>query len=521
MGTYFDWIIRSGRIIDGTGNPWYRADIGIKSGCISVIGSLDGQEAGGTVDARGRIVCPGFIDAHSHSESIILRDPVNLPKLSQGITTEIVGQDGISFMPLSSRSAALVDEMWQGINGRNPLNSQVDSFHELIQQIDQRTSANTAYLIPHSTIRMEVMGISKREASSQEIAGMERWINQLMADGCIGISTGLTYWPECYTPTQELVELCRAAAGYGGIYVTHLRSYGDSIFKAIEEAIAIGDQAGIPVHISHLNYDDERIVQLIDQGRQKGVDITFDLYPYLAGTTLLLQYLPDFIYGNSLDETIERLDSQAMRQSLEDYRRATGAAWDNLLLCNAELVGQPRVAGLTLAEAAAQSSRDTINFICDLLVESRLSATAIQFAANRSEAGLIRLMQHPAQMFCSDAVLVGAAPRPRTHGSFPRVFGCYVRENQALTLEEAVRKMTSFPAARHGLTGRGLLRPGMAADIVIFDPDTILDQADFKVGNRLSKGIEYVWVNGELVLDPSGPTGRTPGRFLPYRKVVV
>lgn len=512
MEINYDWIIKNGRIIDGTGTPWFKADLGIRAGKIATVGSLVGCSSIREVDAKDKIVCPGFIDAHSHSDSVILSDPINLPKLSQGITTEIIGQDGISFLPLSSRTSTLIDNLWHGINGHSPVDGQMKSLVDLFIRIDRNVVCNYAYLIPHSSIRMEVMGITQREASSVELSAMISTVRQLMEEGAIGLSTGLTYWPECFTPTNELIQLCRTVAQYGGIYVTHIRDYGEGIINAIEEAILIGNQAEIPVHISHLCSDDERIIHLIDNARLEGLNVTFDLYPYLAGNTLLVQFLPQFIYGDNIDETLINLKTIEVRKKIRDFVKKSNTDWNLITISNS--FSKREIEGFTVSNASRRLNKDPVDLVCDLLIETKLAATVIEFENHCSEEGLTRLMNHPSQMFCSDGILIGAHLHPRTYGTFPRILGRYVRQNQVLKLEEAIRKMTSFPAQCHGIPDRGLLKEGMAADIVIFDPNQIIDRADFQVGNRFSLGINYVWVNGELVYELSQPTGNTPGRIL-------
>jgi N-acyl-D-amino-acid deacylase len=481
---------------------------------IADVGNLAMARGKQELDARGRVVCPGFVDAHAHDDLWLLHDPICEPKLRQGVTTEVLGQDGLSHAPASSQTQTVVDALWRGINGDRPASATWNSVAEYLSELDGHTAVNTAYLVPHLTVRIEVMGLAQRKATQAEVDAMCGIVSSAMAHGAIGLSSGLTYWPASYATSDELVALCDVVAAWGGVYATHLRDYHDRIVEAIEEAISIGQQANVPVHISHLNHRAEVVLPPIERARHSGVDVTFDLYPYLVGNTLLAQFIPSWVHGDSVEETLQRLEDPAIREEMRSEICTDTAAWENYRLSNVPGDGGGRLVGLSIPEAARLTGRGLTDTICDLVISSRMAVSVLAFHTHRDEDDVRTLMRHPAGMFCTDAILASGRPHPRGYGTYPRILGRYVRQKRILTLEEAVRKMTSLPAQRFGFADRGILGKGMVADIVVLDAEAVIDQATYEQPRQWSRGIEGVWVNGVLVLGPDGPTGATPGRAL-------
>lgn len=510
-----DLLIRNGRLIDGTGNPWYRADVGIHGERIAAIGHLADAGAARVIDAGERIVCPGFVDPHSHSDVLLLAHPRHEPKIRQGVTTEVLGQDGISYAPVSDEGLAYWREYWQAVNGLPALDWDWRGVGEFLAHFEGQVSANVAYLAPHATVRYEVLGLADRPPTGPELARMQELVAQAMAEGAVGLSTGLTYLPAFYSKTEELIALCDVVARYGGVYVTHLRDYGPGISEAIEEALTIGRRAGVPVHISHFNGRAAECLPLIDRARTEGLDVTFENYPYLAGCTLLSHFLPDWAQAGGIPDTVDRLRDPAVRARIQQEMAGShDGQWHHYRICAVGTEANERYEGLSLPEAAQAAGKDVIDFICDLIVEERLAVTVVQHHANRTEADLRAMMQHPAHMVCTDAILLGSHPHPRGYGTYPRYLGTYVREEGVLTLEQCIRKMTSLPARRMGLMDRGLLAEGLAADLVIFDPEIVRDMATFEDPRQFPLGIDTVIVNGQVVLDEGEHTGATPGRVL-------
>ncbi len=511
----FDLLIRNGRIVDGTGNPWYRADVGIRGERIAAIGHLAGAEAGHVIDAQGQVVCPGFVDPHSHSDLYLLAHPHHEPKIRQGVTTEVLGQDGISYAPVSDEGMAYWRDYWRAVDGRPELDWGWRGVGEFLACFDQRVSPNVAYLVPHGTVRYEVLGLADRPPTKGELAHMEELVAQGMEEGAVGLSTGLTYLPAFYSTTEELVACCRAVARYGGVYVTHLRDYGEHIAEAIEEALTIGRETGVPVHISHFNGRAEECLPLMDRARAEGLDVTFENYPYLAGCTLLSHFLPRWAQAGGIPDTVARLRDPAVRERIQRKMAGTHEGqWQNYLICAVGTEANQCYEGLLLPEAAEVAGKGVVDFICDLIVEERLAVTVVQYHVHRTEEDLRAMTRHPAHMVCTDAIFLGSHPHPRGYGTYPRYLGHYVREEGVLTLEECIRKMTSLPAHRFGLWDRGLLSEGCFADLVIFDPDAVQDTATFESPCQYPLGIDTVIVNGQVVLDNGQHTGATPGRGL-------
>jgi N-acyl-D-aspartate/D-glutamate deacylase len=514
----FDLLVERGRIVDGCGNPWHWGDVGVAGDRIATIGHLCDAEARTKIDAQEAIVCPGFIDVHAHSDLSLLIAPRHEPKVRQGVTTEVMGNCGLGYAPASPETLA---QLLASRGGEPPPAERWSSVAEFLSLFDQRVAINVAYLIPHGTLRAEAMGWEDRKPSPRELERMKELASQGMADGAVGLSTGLDYPPGAYADTEELVEICRTVASLGGIYASHVRGMNRPRQEAIGEALRIGAEAGIPVQISHLKAmgpenegkAEEKILSLIDRARQAGTDVTFDCYPYLAGSGPLTVVLPKWMQEGGPEALKARLRSAEIRNRIRETKQELyGYDWEHVSLAALPSEKNKELEGKNLKEAAALRGVDPVDFVCDLLLEEDLAGMIINFAG--TEEDMQTIMRHPAQMVASDSGQGGQNLHPRTFGTFPRILGRYVRELGVLRLEEAIRKMTSFPAQRFGLKDRGLLKEGFAADMVIFDEAKIRDTATFWDASRYPEGIHYVIVNGQIVVRNGEHTGALPGQVL-------
>ena len=495
----FDVLIVGGRVIDGTGAPWTMADVGIVGDRIAQIGRLAGLAAARRIDAAGLVVAPGFVDPHAHARDRLFDLPTADGYLFQGITTVVDGNDGSSPLPLA------------------PF---------LARAEDGRFAINLASFVGHGTIRERVMGTANRRATPAELAGMRTLVTQAMRDGALGLSTGLAYVPGTYAETSELIELSRVVASLGGIYASHMRDEGGGVIASVRETIRIGEAAGVPVHISHHKVGGRRqfgqsveTLALMGAARGRGVDVTFDQYPYTASQTGLSLIFPRWALAD--DGLAERLADPKARAEVKagmldfiDERFGDDPSRIQLVRCGFD----PALAGRTIADLLKADGRPlTQSATADMVIELQVKGGCSAIFHAYDERDVERLMTSAFGMIGSDGSLTAlgdGAPHPRAFGTYPRVLGRYVRERGLITLEEAVRKMTSFPASRLGLADRGLLAPGLAADITIFDPDTVVDRATFTDPHHYAEGIRHVLVNGTVVVDDGRHTGARPGRVL-------
>jgi N-acyl-D-amino-acid deacylase len=518
----FDLIIKNGRIVDGSGNPWYNADLGVSNGRIESVSKI-GAKGEMTIDAEGLVVAPGFIDAHSHSDLMLLAEPDAKPKVTQGITTEIIGQDGLGEAPI--RDDVLED--WRrylsGLNGDPDIEWSWRSFGEYLDVIESaRPATNVVALVGHGNLRLLAMGMENRAPIPSELDEMRRLLSDSMKEGAFGMSTGLIYPPCTYADAVELAELCKVASEYSGVFVVHIRNEGDRLLESIEEVVAIGREADIPVHISHLKASGEQNWGKVEEAlgrlgvaRSEGVEVTVDQYPYVAGSTFLSSLLPVWVYEGGTGRMLERLIDEATRVkiSAEMTRRGRGQdwGWSNVLVTSVKTERNRPFEGENLEEIAKNRGQSTLETLFDIILEEENAATMVSFSMSENDVRTV--MRSPLQMVCTDGIILRGKPHPRAYGSFPRVIGKYVREG-TISLEEAIRKMTSLPAQTFGIRDRGLLKPGMQADITIFDPDTVIDTATYEDPIQFPKGIEYVIVNGEVTVDRREPTGTRAGNVL-------
>ena len=516
----FDVLIKGGWVLDGAGSPAFRAGVAVEGDRLRLLrGSTEGLEAAETVDAAGMVVAPGFIDVHTHSGLVILAEPRNEPKTRQGVTTEVIGVDGLGYAPLSKRNMQMMLTRNSGLDGYPELDYDWTTIPQYLGRFRHTVANNIAYLIPNSCLRAETVGWDNRPATPGELARMQQMIREGMSQGAIGMSTGLAYPPGSFADTEELIELCRTVAECGGVYVTHVRyDLGDGVFDGFREAVTIGKRSGCPVHLSHyfagyaLRGQTARMLAFVDEARATGVDLTFDSYPWEAGSTMLDIACPQESYSGGPDKLLERLADPDWRQATRGKSTSVLGRVDEMVVSAVAGVHNRWCEGMTIGAIADKLGKDPWDAICDLLVEERLAVAFYNFGGDMRDVSVI--ITHPAHMFCSDALRIGGMPNPRTYGTYPKVLGQLVRDEKVMTLEQAVRKMTSFPAQRFGLADRGLLRDGMKADIVVFDPQTVSCVATYSEPRRFPLGIEHVLVNGRFVVKHGAHTGALPGEPL-------
>ena len=515
----FDLLIRDGRIIDGTGQTWFRGSVGVTGNTITVLrGDTSAVDAARVIDAEDSVVCPGFIDMHSHSDLMLLSDPAHEAKLRQGVTTDALGMDGLSYAPTSPARLEELLTYLAAVNGIPPADVRWGSVKEFLDLLDGNAACNVVYFVPHAAIRVEAMGWADRLPNAAELARMQELARQGMQDGAFGFATGLTYPPGAYSDTDELVAVSEAIRDFGGFYMTHARySLGDRLLDPFREAINIGERSGVPVHISHYHNPvdglGERMVALVDEGRNAGIDVTFDQYPYAAASTVLHSLLPYWVHAGGPSALFQRIQDRSIRDEIGDsVEPQWGLTLDHYIFSHIGSEENKEWEGRSLVDLAQHQGKKMVDAICDLLIEESLD---VAFVARTGNPDNIRtIAKHPAQMVGSDGLLTGGQPNPRTYGTFPYVLGQFVREEGLFPLEEAVRKMTAIPAQRLGLPDRGIIRDGMKADLVIFDPERVEAKATFEQPKQYPVGIDYVIVNGQPVIDRGIHTGALPGRAL-------
>ena len=514
-----DLLIRGGRIIDGTGQTWFRGSVGVTGDTISVLrGDTSAVPAGRVIEAGDSIICPGFIDMHSHSDLMLLSDPRHEAKLRQGVTTDALGMDGLSYAPTSPKRLEELLHYLAAVNGSPPAGVRWSRVSEFLDLLDRRIACNVVYFVPHAAIRVEAMGWADRLPTDQELAHMRELARQGMRDGAFGFTTGLTYPPGAYSDTEELASICEAIRDQGGFYMTHARyTLGDRLLDPFREAINVGQRSGVPVHISHYHNPvdgmGERMVALVDEGRSAGIDVTYDQYPYAAASTLLHSLLPYWMHAGGPVMLYRRLHDRSIRDEVGDtVEPQWGLTLDHYIFSHIGSQQNKEWEGRSLVDLAEHQRKRMVDAICDLLIEESLDVAFVARTGN--EANIRTIAQHPAQMVGSDGLLTGGQPNPRTYGTFPYVLGQFVREEGLLRLEDAVRKMTAIPAQRLGLEDRGIVRDGMKADLVVFDPERVEARATFDDPKQYPEGIDYVLVNGQVVIDRGKHTGALPGRAL-------
>lgn len=515
-------------VLDGTGEPGRYGDVLVAGDrIIEITAPGSGLLARRTVTAEGRAVAPGFIDLHAHSDLAILADRDHLAKVSQGVTCEVLGQDGLSYAPVDEASLAVLRQQLAGWNGEPDLPYGWARIADYLDALDCGIPCHAAYLLPQGTVRLLVMGPEDRPATPAEIAQMAATVRQGLADGAVGMSSGLTYPPSMYADDDELVALCRVVAEFGGFYAPHHRSYGHGALAAYAEMIEVARRAGCGLHLTHatLNFAENRglaaeLLAMIDEGLDEGLDITVDTYPYLPGSTSLVALLPRWATAGGPPMIMQRLADPEERARIAEALEVTGSEgchgcpvdWSTIEISG---VGEPALAdaiGETVAALAVARGQTASDVFAEVLLEDRLATTILQHVGN--EENVRAIMQHRVHCAGSDAILVAEKPHPRAWGTFPRYLGHYVRELGLLGLAECVHHLTGRPAARLKLVDRGLIRAGHHADLVIFDPEEVRDTATFDNPRQQAHGIDWVLVNGTPVIANGIRTDALPGRAL-------
>lgn len=513
----YDIIIRNGTVVDGTGIPGYSADVGISGEKITAISDLQEAEAKIVIDASGLMVSPGFIDIHTHTDTGLFLEPRGESKIHQGVTTEIGGNCGGSAAPL--RGVALREA--QEFMEKHELVGKRETMGDFLGILeDSEIGVNYATFVGNGTIRTAVMGETDRPPTAAELDEMKREVAKAMEEGACGLSTGLIYVPSMFADTDEIVALAEVAASYGGCYATHIRGEGSTLLTAIAEAVEIGKRADISVEIAHVKASGRNVwgkaaeaLAIVDKARAEGLDVTGDRYPYLAGSTGLKNVMPVWAREGSKEEQLQRLKDKETREKIKAYINShpfNETRWDEILIC---------IDGATAREWAERREVEPAEMVCQLLVENGMDVAMCTFTMCQEDTDII--LKHPQIMIASDASAKApygeqskGKPHPRAYGTFPRALQEYSRERQLFDVSEAVRKMTSMPAQKLGLTGRGVLKTGNYADICVFDYENVRDNATYAEPHQYPSGIEYVLVNGQVAVNKGEHTSVLAGKVL-------
>jgi N-acyl-D-amino-acid deacylase len=533
-----DVIIFGGRLVDGSGNPWYKADVGIEGGKIVEVGNLAQERAEHKIDAKGLIVSPGFIDMHSHTDITLPFNPYVESTIMQGITTVVVGNCGISLAPVNLESKDMLKGyLSQFLPPSLSVEIEWEKFREYLEWEKGRgSSCNVAHLVGHGTVRIAAMGMEAREPSEGEMESMKMFVEEAMDAGAFGLSSGLIYPPGIYCDTWELVELAKVVSKHGGIYASHIRGEGKTLIEAVREAIRVGEEAGVPVQISHHKAAGKpywggtlKTLSMMEEAREKGVDVACDVYPYTAGMTSLITLLPPWAHEGGLEKLLDRLRDVGEREKIKkDMVTGVGEwesfvkeyGWENIYVSSVKTEKNRCFEGKNFREIRELSGApDEYTALFDLILEEEGCVTMVVF--QMSEDDVRRVISSHLSMISTDSWSVSpkgelgrGKPHPRFYGTYPRVFKKYVVEEKLFPLEEAVRKMTSFPAQRLGLRDRGMVREGFWADIVVFDLKKMVDRATYDNPHQYPEGIVYVLVNGEVVVERGVHNNILPGKVL-------
>ncbi|MFG3186048.1 N-acyl-D-amino-acid deacylase family protein [Streptomyces nigra] len=525
-------VIRDADVVDGSGGPSYRADVVVDRGrIVSIVqeaaaAGCQRPKARRELDAEGLVLSPGFVDMHAHSDLALLRDPDHSAKAAQGVTLEVLGQDGLSYAPVDDRT---LGEVRRAIAGWNGPGDDIDfdwrSVGEYLDRLDRGIAVNAAYLVPQGTVRALVVGWEDREATPAELDRMRALVAEGLEQGAVGLSSGLTYTPGMYAGDAELTELCRVVARYGGYYCPHHRSYGAGALQAYEEMVALTREAGCALHLAHatMNFGVNRgrapeLLSLLDKALAEGADISLDTYPYTPGCTTLVALLPSWASEGGPEAILARLADDATAERIRHHLEVVGAdgchgvpvEWETIEISG---VGEPALAdhvGRTVRESADARGEAPWTTARRLLLKDRLGTTILQHVGH--EENVRAIMRHPVHTGGSDGILQGSKPHPRAYGTFPHYLGHYVRELGVLSLEECVAHLTSRPARRLRLPDRGLVREGYRADLVLFDPETVAAGSTFAEPRTPPTGIPHVLVDGRFVIEDGRRTDVLAGR---------
>lgn len=522
-------LFKNGTIVDGTGAPAFTGSVAVKDGKIVRVGQCEESGFDRVIDAAGLVIAPGFIDSHSHSDLKILVEPFVEAKIRQGITTELFGQDGISLAPLPKQFIGPWRKNLAGLEGDSDAIDwgfeTTDGYLRLLEKTG--VGPNVSYLVPHGNIRMEAMGLDNRLATAEELERMRVITRREMEAGAFGLSTGLIYIPCAYSDTAELVELCKVIAEYDGVFAVHQRSEADTILESMEEIIHIGRESRVRIHFSHFkvcgknNWDKiDRVIELLEQAQAEGQRVSFDQYPYVAGSTMLGVILPPWAHAGGTDQLLQRLQDPLARQKMVFDMENGLPGWDNFVefagldqiyVTSVKTTANQDLIGKNLIEIGRMRGKSPFDATFDLLHDEENAVGMVDFYG--TEEHIIRFLQRPEQNVCTDGLL-GGKPHPRVFGAFPRILGKYVRQERVLSLEAAIHKMTGKTAAVLGLKDRGLVIESYCADLVLFDPETIIDRGTFIDPLQYPEGIAYVLINGSIVLEQGQPRPSLAGLVL-------
>jgi N-acyl-D-amino-acid deacylase len=521
----YDLVIKNGTVIDGLKNKEYKTDLGIIGEHIKRIDNLNGVKSRSIIDASDRIVSPGFIDIHTHTDYELLANPKAESKIRQGVTTELTGNCGSSAFPmkqpLSDDKKRMAEKLGITVDWTN-----LEGYHAAL--LKKGMAVNHGTLVGQGTVRSYIMGDVQREPTAEEMDRMKRLVAEALEQGAFGLSTGLEYTPSGYADTDEIIELCKITAEYGGFYATHIRSEDNAVIEAVAEAIHIAESAGLPLEIAHFKavgkpnwWKLSKMIDLIERAAQRGLPVTADRYPYIAFSTGLTILFPQWALDGGMERLIDRLKDERIRESMkgDTLKKVKGYGWEKIVISNVDKEQNKDLIGKNIQEIAAAKNVDPYEFVCDLIINEDRDVSHIGFGM--SEENTQKVLQHPQVMLGSDGSSLApygplgeGKPHPRNYGAFPRFLGYYVREKKILPLPDAIKKVTSMPAAKMGLQDRGSLKEGNFADIVVFDPKSIRDKATFIDPHQYPIGIDYVIVNGKIVIDHGKQTGELPGKVL-------
>jgi N-acyl-D-amino-acid deacylase len=525
----FDLLIKNGFVIDGSGQNRTKSDIGITGEKISFIGDSKGKESKESINVDGMIVSPGFIDTHTHHDGVLLLDPQHASSLRQGVTTEILGQDGLSYAPLSSENYKIQRKYLSGILGMPPENIDMSSISAFRSNYHKKVSINTAYPVSHGALRIESVGFHDKPLKGKKLDHAKSLLMEGLEQGSVGLATGMSYHPNAWSTTEELIELCKVVKEKDGVYITHLRDVNtDRGFGGggVPEAIHIGKKSGVRVHFSHTRTSAENagqvseVLKLIDKAKEEGVDCTLELYPYPTGSSFLLSNLPSWAHEGGPKEILERLNNKDSRlKIIKSFGLNKKRSMDQILL--SYLPNNPELEGMTVLELSEIRGVSMGDLICDLLVEQDLQVGFWQIPPDsiskwrQISKDAMEFISRSDYMIGSDSIRLGSVPHPRAYGTFPRFIGRLRRQFNLISLEQMIQRITNNPAKTFNLKNRGLLKEGYFADLVVFDEEKIIDTATYDDAKQFPVGIPYVIVNGKIAVRKEICTGILAGQAIP------